>query len=586
MVLGVNPDVGAIDRSAIDRWDNAACEIGVYLTDTFTVTVNVTDPSISCSMTDTFEVRAAITIPYININSLCRRAEVSRSVAHPFWTAKFTFDKGVTGGRTSSLFFSTTPVVLFMTDYSGKTNPVFCGVIPSEQRRHNSWMSEETFTGYSYAWYLSKQYLPTIANTRVYVNSLVDLVYYLTPWNEAEQVYIEPDTYVHAMLGRNINWYSDVEASPLPGKAFVDDADNYWARVTNLYPYNIDAVNDVVAIGYTAPPLIAMNFSTTTTKQQAIDRLNEYYSYVFYDKWSWDATNSKYRPDAYWIPYLGIDAAGGLDLPTKVNLSAGSTTTTDLYPYMVGEIEVDQKGDEKYNFVQVRAQNSSGGWIEHVNCDADTFHPIYNPSTTITTYDLPIEYYEENADILVSTDLTTYSDAIYTYYNNQILTYRCRFKARSDLELYQLVAVSGFDNSTYGMIEDGDYRIIEISYQLDNAAQSNEVEIVLMKASLFTAYHNLKRPFVNTVMEIQKIIKAALAPTQQTITGYCVYGTTGPGTLGYDSFNINLCAASSYISRKRAYKLDGGSWTTSTPWLLTMGSNGILYAKKQVNDTT
>jgi hypothetical protein len=531
-------------------------------------------------MTDTFEVRASITIPYININTLCKRAEVSRSVAHPFWTGKFTFDKGVTGGRTSSLFFSTTPVVLFMTDYSGKTNPVFCGVIPSEQRRHNTWFSEETFTGYSYAWYLSKQYLPTIANTRLYVNSLVDLVYYLHPADETQQVYILPDTYIHALLGRNVNWYSDMELSPLPGQLYIDDADGYWARVTNLYPYNIDAVNDVVAIGYTAPPLIPMNFSTTTTKQQAIDELNKYYSYVFYDKWSWDATNSKYRPDAYWIPYLGIDAAGGLDLPTKVNLTLASTTTTDLYPYIVGEIEADQKGDEKYNFVTVRGEDIGGDWLEHVNYGLSVFHPVYNPSTTITTYDLPIEFYEERSNtILSAADLETYADDIYTYYSTQVLTYRCTFKARSDLELYQLVAVSGFDNSTYGEIEDGDYRIIEITYRLDNAAQSNEVEVVLMKASTFTAHHNLNRPFVNTVMEIQKIIRAATAPMNQTRYAKPAYNSTYPGfhdfLVRYNYFGDD------YYSRKNALvKTNPYGFTTTDEFLLSVGQDGKILATK------
>jgi hypothetical protein len=330
-----------------------------------------------------------------------------------------------------------------------------------------------------------------------------------------------------------------------------------------------------------------MNFSTTTLKQQAIDKVSQYYSYVFFDKWAWDPAASKWQPNAYWVPFVDIDTAGsGIDLPAKVNLTCSSTTTTDLFPYLVGDIEVDQPGEQKYNFTMVRAQNSTLGRLEHVNTEVSVFHPVYNPSTTITTYELPIEYYEENPDILVSTDLTTYADDIHTYYHEQVITYRCRFKARADLELYQLVAVSGFDSSTYGEFEDGDYRIIEIAYRLDNGAQTNEVEVVLMLSSLFRSYQNLKRPFVNTVLEIQKIVKAEQAKANQTILGYPYAASAGTTTLGKSWFLVNYSVASSYRSRREAYRLDAGSWSTTMPWLLTKGSDGIYYAKKASLDTT
>jgi hypothetical protein len=474
-----------------------------------------------------------------------------------------------------------------MMDYTNAPRTVFVGVIPSEQRRHNSWASQEEFTAYSFAWYLSKQYLPVIANTRLYVNSLIDLVYFdNSAINPAESVYIYPDTYINGLLGCNINWYGALPFPALEGQAYVDDTDEYWRRTTNLYPTKITAVS--TSGTYTAPPIVAMYFSTTTTKQQAIDELNKYYSYVFYDKWYYDTTTAKWQPSAYWVPYVDIDSAGaGLDLPTKATLTQGSTTTSNLYPYMAGEIEVDQKGDEKYNFVTVRSAGNGASWMEHVNIDPDTFHPVYNPSTTITTYELPIEYYEENQDILTSTDLEIYSDALYACYSNQVITYRCRFRARSDLELYQLVAVSGFDNSTYGIIEDGDYRIIEITYRLDNAAQENEVEVVLMLADKFTSYFNLKRPFVNTIMEIQKIIKDATARAQQTNIGYMWFGSTSVGgaPVGIQDMYVCQSVASSYYSRKSVYCLSGGPWSTATQWLITQGANGRLYGTKYSTST-
>jgi hypothetical protein len=408
------------------------------------------------------------------------------------------------------------------------------------------------------------------------VNSLVNLVYFKFPPAPPTQVYIDPDVYVHALLGRNINWRNDAEANP--GEAYIDDAGAYWERVTNLYPTLITAVIDHGT--YIAPPIVPMNFSTTTTKQQAIDRLNAYYSYLFYDKWFWDSANSKWQPEVYWVPFLDIDGGSGLDLPTKVNLTCGSTTTTDLFPYLAGEIEVEQKGEDTYNFVTVRGQTSTGGWIENVKMGVEVFHPVYN-STASSPYILPTEYYEENPDILVQADCDARAYDVYDYYSEQTHTYRIRFKARADLELYQLVAVSGFESSTYGYISNGDYRIIEISYRLDNGAQINEVEVVLMVEDQFASYLALRRPMANSVVEIQKIIKNTIAPSQQTMIGFPYSSNIGTpsGNQNFD-FYVNLNKASSYWARKTAYIVDNVTWSTATPFLLTLGSNGVLNAQK------
>lgn len=571
MVLGLNPDVGAIDRSYFERWDNPACEIGVYMEDTFTVSVDVTNPSISCSMSDAFDVRCTISIPYITINELIDSAEVHRSASQPFWTATFHFNKTTTGGRTSSIFFNSTPVVFFMPDYTGKTNPVFVGMIPSETRKHSSWAGDETFKAHSFAWYLSHQYLPVIPNSRLNINCLTSMIYDpRSAFDPSNNNVMYPDVYVHGLLGRNLNCYGPLPYPLKEGEWYVDDASEYWRRITNLYPQNIAAVIDHG--DYVAPPWVQQDFSTTTTKQQAIDRLNQYYRYVFYDKWSADASGN-YQPNAYWIPFVDIDtgAGSGLALPTKVNLTLNSTTSSDLFPWLVGEIDVDQKGDERCNFVQVRCQ-TAGGWVEDVEISGNVFHPVYNTGAS-APYELPIEYYNENSNIATLADCSANATDIMTYYGQQVLTYRMTFKMRSDLELYQLVAVSGFNNSTYGEMEDGDYRIIDITYRLANGRVTNEVEVILMKADKYAAYQNVSRVYASAIQTIQNIVKTLLAPTNQTSRAYALQDyASGPCPMWVRTELV----AGAVETQKLVYYAGTAAVTAGDPILITVGSDGAL----------
>jgi hypothetical protein len=574
MVLGTNPNLGGMGRSAIGRWDNSACAIGVYMVDTFTVTVDVSTGEISCSMSDTFDVRCTITVPYITLNSLIDRAEVSRSIAHPYWTGTFHFDKTTTGGRTSNVFFNAAPVVFFMPDYTGKTNPVFCGVVPSESRKHTSWAGDETFTAYSFAWYLSKQYLPDIPNKRLYVNNLTCMPYLLSgSYDPSRQNVMYPDIYIHGLLGCNLNWYTSAFGDQ-EGIWYVDDGDEYWRRITNLDPTNV--FTPTTHGDYTPPPWIPQNFSTTMTKQQAIDRLNEYYRYVFYDKWDADASGN-YQPMAYWVPFVDVDGGSGLDLPTKADLTLNSTSAANLWNFLVGAIEVDQKGDEKFNSVVVRCPTSSG-WVQSQEFGASVFHPIYNTGAS-APYELPIEYYKENPDIASLADCSENVSDIYDYYSQQVITYRMTFKMRSDLELWQLIAVSGFNTSTYGEMEDGDYRIIDITYRMGNGGALNEVEVVLMLADSFASYQHLNRVYTNSILEMQGLIRDATSMKEQKQYGTVIYGTIGAGGI-FVAITLNSAAATTIQVMKTAYYSGAATISSGDKVTLTMSSDGTLLANR------
>jgi hypothetical protein len=543
---------------------------------TTTLMVTVMDRAISCTMSGTTTMRVLVNFPYLTIgNELITSAEVHRSIAEPYWTATFNLAKTVTGGSVSAIFFNPIPVVFFMEDYAHVVRPVFVGFVPTGESTFNSWAGHESFTAHSYAWYLSHQMLQDLPTKRLNVNTLVCMPYHASPGDTSQQNVMYPDDYIKGLLGCNLNCYT-FGYGALEGVWYIDDPDERWRCRTNLYPKYLPT--PISGGGYTPPPWTQQDFSTKMTPQQAIDRLNQYYRYVSFDKWSYDETNTVYQPDFYWVPFVKIDdGASGLSLPAKVNMSRGSITASDLDNFIVGDIKAEQNGGEKYNFVMIRAQDATGNWMQAVAFapGSSVYHPIYNPGAT-APYTLPIEYYEENPDIWIAGDVAARANDIIAYYGQQVLKYRVTFRKRSDLEPYQLIAVSGYNSAAYSYMADGDYRIIEIRYRLDNRAQTNEVEVTMMKNSTFVAYQNLRRTFNSSLFALQKIIQDMSVTKEQKVYGYLREPVTGPAivevVITYNS------SATTTQATKRAFYPGAGTLAANQKMMVTVSSMGTITA--------
>jgi hypothetical protein len=308
------------------------------------------------------------------------------------------------------------------------------------------------------------------------------------------------------------------------------DLGTHWQYTTGIYPYRMNNITS----NWSLMPAIEFDFTTSTTKAQAIERICKYTKAIFYVKWRNDVTGyvGTYLPCAYLIKQSEIDSAiTGLDLPAEATLSYnGGIDASDLGRYLKGEITAEFKGEDQYNFVTIRCQDLYGNWLTSANVvnttyASDVYDPVLNPSGTA----IKRSYYEENSDINNQSDLDARAVDIYAYYHYQIQTWKATFFKRSDLELLQKAYIWGFGSV---VIPDGTYRIIDIQYDYADGGAKNEVTVTFIPDTQFVTYLNLRRVYYNSIYEIQNVVNDIIGTQPASLFG-TITQTTATGAVTF-----------------------------------------------------
>jgi hypothetical protein len=258
-------------------------------------------------------------------------------------------------------------------------------------------------------------------------------------------------------------------------------------------------------------------------------------------------------------------------LPDPVYVTAGQgRASPDYYPndaggYMIAPFTLEQKGENQYNWVQVRCQALDGKWYQALEYDSDVYDSVYNSTGTVQK----IPYYEINRDIATSTDCSQRASDVWDYYGKQVCTWSVTFELRSDLALLQKLIVSGFSPA----LPDGDYRIIDIEYDYDSAGTRNYQKVKIIADADFAAFLNLKRVFMNSINEIQNVIQDLLSQTMITETGVV--------TSVLSAHTVLVAVDGTYGAVVRTANIGGTAIGTGYKVVLSRRSDGLLIATRR-----
>jgi hypothetical protein len=154
------------------------------------------------------------------------------------------------------------------------------------------------------------------------------------------------------------------------------------------------------------------------------------------------------------------------------------------------------------------------------------------------------------------------------YYQKQVCTWTATFTMRSDFVLLQKLIISGYGDSA---LPDGDYRIIDIQYDYRKSGTENTVTVKIINDDDFRAYLNLKRVYMNSVLEIQNIAKDIIDKSVVNQTG-TVITTSGKSVI--------VALDGNYGAVKRTAYGAGGTFTVGDKVTMTLNDAGRLIATK------
>ena len=482
-----------------------------------------------------------------DMETLIVSATVDRDLESKMFTATFEFDKNVISTISENYF---SHVVFTIPDYLGVSNVVFCGFFPTSVSRYISSNAKDSFSAVDYAFYLTKQYLPdtllslqTPTFQATYQKYRLNYDFCTDPLlnfevgqrvvggttGDSGKVF---ENQFSGYMGRGYLILCDVGGSlHLTEPFFHDDEDlnvngvkfaaadgftmnvtgtpivihpddwvrevlggDNWQKVTGIEPYRI---KPVAAWDTGALPAVVFDFQTTQTKTSAIEEVAEYCSYIFLVKWR--KVGDDYRPCAYFVDETLIDhATEGLDLPAAATIDYATDTT------VIG-IDLNNRGEEKYNKVTVRCMSMAGIWYESVK----------QSDAVAAGEERPIEFYEENKNLASQVDADARSLDIYNYYSSNVKTWTITLRARSDLQLLQKITFAGFD--TMYQLPNAAYRIISISNT--QSYDTNKTIIRVVADVDFTAHLKLNRTFTGTIATMQAVAKDELKKLAQIDVG-------------------------------------------------------------------
>ena len=569
---------------------------------------------------------------------------VEQTPSEKMMSATLNFDKTVTGGRTSPIYYKQFPIVI--PDYLGNPQQVFLGMVPSSEQTYGAEGSYESLTAYEFSWYLTKQHLDNatlVLATPTTQGSAIFVQYNLT--------YNNANTGFYAYVGETITGATSGSTGMLvsfdssnfilqycsgseflayasgtgaftsgltvtgatsgaqgiitaisgttssgtltltpikgifsagetitdtgTGSAEATGAQNFFTsgealkvngaivayatgHTTSLgSPTPITPVTWLYAVlggtnyanitgistdethwtgpswsDSSTPVATEFDFDPNGTKTDAIAKIVKYLGYI------WVVKNDYYSialsknvpysvPTGYFIPFVNIDnTSGGLDLPPAAAINYPD-------PHLVSGIKLTQQGDEKYNKVTVRCLT-----LYKTQLQAQAMTSGVNAGT-----EKPIEYLENNNSLTNQTDLNSYAAGVLAYYQSQIMTWTVTFNLRSDLRIYQILLINGYDtlgipSQSVGSPYDLGYRIVGIKYDFDQAGTINTVTCTIIPVRQFAAFIALSRVFPNSANNIRAVVQNELSKTPRTYTGTTVLNDAGVVQMLTDSGQV------------------------------------------------
>ena len=283
-------------------------------------------------------------------------------------------------------------------------------------------------------------------------------------------------------------YYSTI--SPEDWVRSVLGGDN-WMRVSGVEPYSIES-----SAGYWDTedcPAVPFMFGSLEKKRDALKRVATYMDYLWHVK-PRSPTTGIYIASGYFIKQTSIDTL--LDLP-----AAATITGPDDF---AGPITLDQDGELQVDVVRVRCQDLRGNWIEEIRSNSyyDAGEGPYR------------EFPDEPKDICTRADLAAYATDMYNLYSARTCSWSGTLLARSDLQLYQILNISGLGTE----VPDGTYRIIKISHE--HGCAKNLTHITFMLSSSFSTLRKYGMTYKDSISKVQQIVDGLEKQKFQAELGY------------------------------------------------------------------
>jgi hypothetical protein len=324
-----------------------------------------------------------------------------------------------------------------------------------------------------------------------------------TPYYEE----VMPEDWVRAILGGD-NWMRTSGIEPY----YLEDSSGYWDT------------EDC--------PSIPFMFGSLEKKRDGLMRLTKYMDYLWHVKPRSIGT-SVYRSSGYWIKQTSID--------TRLGLPAAATISS---PDDLKDITLDQDGECQVDVVRVRAQDIYGNWMEAIRSNSyyDAGEGPYR------------EFTDEPKDICTQADLNAYATDMYDLYSARTCSWSATMLARSDLQLYQLLNISGCNSQG---IPNGTYRIIKIAY--DHGCARNLTHITFMLSTAFSILKKYGMTYKDSISKVEQIAEGLEKKKPQTelatvtaTDGWTITYTTEAGNkgMGRDSTSTPATPGSTPVGAK------------------------------------
>jgi hypothetical protein len=304
----------------------------------------------------------------------------------------------------------------------------------------------------------------------------VDIPY--TPYYEA----VMPEDWVRSILG-GANWMRVTGIEPF----YLEDSGGYWDTA--------------------ACPAVPFMFGSLEKKRDGLKRLEKYMSYKWHVK-PRSLGNGNYQQAGYFIKEASIDSL--LNLPGAATITGPDDFTAS--------VTLDQDGEFQVDVVKVRCQDVNGTWL----------NPEIRSNSYYDAGEGPYrEFYDEPKDICTQVDLAQYATDMYSLHSARTCTWTGTMLARSDLQLYQLLNISGLGIE----VPNGIYRIIKISHEYGCA--KNLTHITFMLSSAFSTLLKYGMTYKDSISKVEQIVDGLQKQKFQIELGY-VRATDG-WTITYET---------------------------------------------------
>ena len=475
---------------------------------------------------------------------------VSQSMDDAMAEAVFEYDGNEIGGYFSGDYG--TKVYVTIPDHLGNNNCVFVGIVPSSRAVYDVAKDRMTVRAVDHGLFLSKQtldtkdlaLLPPSDQTSEGANVAKVLSYDGIVKNFQIGMFVTGSTSratgtVFEMSGtatRRMTLYPatgkfidnedltvggvkyavadgrsvDTSYTPYYEEVMPEDWVRSILRGTGIEPYSIESSSDYWDT--TDCPAVPFMFGSLEKKQSALKRVAAYMDYLWHVKPRSPSTGI-YVQAGYFIKQTSIDTLLGLP-------AAATITGPDDF---AGPITLDQDGELQVDVVKVRCQDLFGRWMEEIRSNSyyDAGEGPYR------------EFPDEPKDICTRADLAAYATDMYNLYSARTCSWSGTLLARSDLQLYQILNISGLGTE----VPDGTYRIIKIAHE--HGCAKNLTHITFMLSSAFSVLRKYGMTYKDSISKVQQIAEGLERQKPQTelatvtaTDGWTITYTTEAGNKG------------------------------------------------------